>query len=162
MKKSVKIAVFFEKKKLKKNNKNRIHLTGSQIALFSITNNRLKMKQWVRNRVVQINRSTPRDKWYYLESENMMVDLGTRKGAQIKDVSEDGPWMSGKSWTKLPKEHFPIKPPPQIKLTKGEMNAHREESIVFDEEWINKTITYHNKFTFVSSNQGIPSELGER
>ena len=47
------------------------------------------MKQWVRNRVIEINRLTKRENWYYVNSENMSADIGTRKGATLKDVSEN-------------------------------------------------------------------------
>ena len=68
---------------LKKLIKNRVHLTDSQITLFWINNSKSQMKQWVRNRVIEINRLTNRENWYYVSSENM-TDIGTRKGKNWK------------------------------------------------------------------------------
>ena len=35
-----------------------VHLTDSQIALYWINNTKSQMKQWIRNRVIEINRLT--------------------------------------------------------------------------------------------------------
>ena len=47
------------------------------------------MKQWVRNRGIEINRLANRENWFHIQSENMTADLGTRKGAKIAEVSEN-------------------------------------------------------------------------
>ena len=91
---------------LKKLIKNRVHLTDSQITLFWINNDKSQMKQWVRNRVIEINRLTKRENWYYVNSENMTADIGTRKGATLKDVSENSLWQNGHDWAKLKKGTF--------------------------------------------------------
>ena len=69
-----------------------IKLTDSQIVLHWITNNKLTLKQWVRNRIVEINRLTEPDTWMYTSSTNMVADLGTRKGAKLQDVSNESVW----------------------------------------------------------------------
>ena len=74
------------------------------------------MKQWVRNRVIEINRLTKQENWYYVNSENMTADIGTRKGATLKDVSENSLWQNGHDWAKLKKRDFPIKSVHEIKL----------------------------------------------
>ena len=58
----------------------RVHLTDSQITLFWICNPKLRLKKWVRNRVIEINRLTDSKIWYYVEGKNMTADLGTRRG----------------------------------------------------------------------------------
>ena len=63
--------------------------------LHWISNNKLGMKQWVRNRVIEINRLTAPESWRYVKSKNMIADLGTRKGAKIEDVSETSQWNNG-------------------------------------------------------------------
>ena len=146
---------------LKKFIKKRVHLTDSQITLFWITNTKLKMKQYVRNRVIEICRLTNRDNWYYVESQNMMADLGTRKGTKIDDIKDGSPWMTGKVWTQLSQEHWPIKCANDIKLRRNDFDAHKDESMIFDDEWINKSVTSNNFFSNVTS-QAKLNEIGER
>ena len=67
------------------------------------------MKQCVRNRVIEINRSTNRENWVHIESENMTADLGTRKGAKIEDVSQNSLWANCQDWAKMDKQQFPKK-----------------------------------------------------
>ena len=55
-----------------------IKLTYSQIVLHWISNSKLTMKQWVRNRIIEINRLTAPDDWRYVKSSDMIADLGTR------------------------------------------------------------------------------------
>ena len=63
-----------------------IKVTDSQITLNWISNSRNPLKQWVRNKVVEINRLTDRDSWKYVQSKDMIADLGTRKGTKIADI----------------------------------------------------------------------------
>ena len=49
---------------------------------------------WVRNRVIEINRLVDVSCWRYVDSKNMIADLGTRKGAKINDV-EGSDWING-------------------------------------------------------------------
>ena len=66
-----------------------IKLTDSQIALHWISNTRNPLKQWVRNKVVEINRLADRTLWKYVQSKDMLADLGTRKGASISQYIKD-------------------------------------------------------------------------
>ena len=63
-------------------------LTDSQIALHWINSTRSELKLWVRNRVIEINRFTDLNTWRYVHSNDMMTDLGTRKGARVKDITQ--------------------------------------------------------------------------
>ena len=88
------------------------------------------MKQWVRNRVVEINRLTNRENWFYVESGNMTAGLGTRKGAKPEDILEKSPWRNGGEWTKVEKKEFPIKSIPDIKLGNEDIKLYNDESMV--------------------------------
>ena len=46
----------------------------------------------------------------------MLVDLGTRKGAKLVDVSQDSQWINGYEWMKLDQNDFPTKTVNEIKL----------------------------------------------
>ena len=58
-----------------------LKLTDSQVTLHWLNNQELPLKQWVRNRVVEILRFTDKINWYYVKGIDMPADLRTRKGA---------------------------------------------------------------------------------
>ena len=145
---------------LKKLIKNRVHLTDSQITLFWINNDKSQMKQWVRNRVIGINRLTKRENWYYVNSENMTADIGTRKGATLKDVSGNSLWQNGHDWAKL-KRDFPIKSVHEIKLNNDNLKLYNDESLVLNDEWISKQLTESSN-NYPVINQGVRNRISER
>ena len=112
--------------------KSRCHLTDSQITLFWINNTKSEMKQWVRNRVIEINRLTSRENWFYIETANMTADLGTRKGVNIEDISDNSLWHNGQNWAKSDKKCFPIRSINKIKLTNDEVKLHKDFIIIIN------------------------------
>ena len=84
-------------------------LTDSQIALFWVNNTQGELKQWVRNRVIEMNRLSNREDWYYIETSNMTADINTRRGAKISDVLGNSIWINGHKWGKYDRDIFPIK-----------------------------------------------------
>ena len=91
-------------------------LTDSQVALFWIDSIRSKLKMWVRNHSIHINRLAPRDLWRYVKSADMPADIGTREGATIKDVSPGSPWIDGFPWMSGPESKFPMQTTSDILL----------------------------------------------
>ena len=131
-----------------------IKLTDSQIVLNWIHNTRLVLKQWVRNRVIEINRLDNPNNWMYTNSSNMVADIGTRKGVRIQDISENSVWVVGNPWTRLEEEEFPVKSIKDLRLSSNEKDQHDEESLQIESpENIN-----HN----VYNTQNVPSEVEER
>ena len=55
-------------------------------------------QKWVRNRVIEIQRLTNVEDWRYIDSKQMMADLGTRKGVALSDVQEESEWFIGQEW----------------------------------------------------------------
>ena len=53
-------------------------LTESQVVLHWLSNHKKAVRQWVRNRVIEILRFTDLSEWFFISSHNMIVDLGTR------------------------------------------------------------------------------------
>ncbi|XP_066928094.1 uncharacterized protein [Clytia hemisphaerica] len=51
--------------------------TDSQIALHWTSNDQKPLKEWVRNRVIEINRFSSKDQWAYIQSYDNIADLGT-------------------------------------------------------------------------------------
>ena len=83
-------------------------LSDSQVALHWINCIRYGLKMWVRNRVVEIRRLTELSMWYYVQSQDNIADLGTRKGAQIADVGPESKWINGFPWMSESDENFPL------------------------------------------------------
>ena len=66
-----------------------IKFTDSQVALFWLNSLDKPLKQFVRGLVIEIRRLSEADRWFYIQSKNNVADIGTRKGAQIKDVDSN-------------------------------------------------------------------------
>ena len=99
----------------RKYHKSCLKLTDSQVTLHWINNQELPLKQWVRNRVVEILRFTEPIQWSYVRGVDMPADLGTRRGATLKDVSVESIWQNGFEWMKMKPSNFPIKSYEEIK-----------------------------------------------
>ncbi|XP_066930848.1 uncharacterized protein [Clytia hemisphaerica] len=67
--------------------KSSLKLTDSQITLFWINGIEKQLKPWVRTRVTEIHRFTELSSCKFVTSENMIADIGTRRGTTISDVS---------------------------------------------------------------------------
>ena len=120
--------------------KKRIHLTDSQIALFQISNVKIPQKQWVRYRTIEVNRLTDSSRWAFIDSENNMADIGTRKGAKVKDISEGSVWMNGYEWASLPESEFPIKFVHEINLSAQDRKLCEAEKLIINNDWINREL----------------------
>ena len=132
--------------------KDRISLIDNQIVLYWINNRRSELKSWVRNRVVEVTRLTNREKWFFIDTENNISDLGTRKGAKMTDVDQNSPWINGPEWAKGDVSEFPIKSVKEIKLSSDEIEHYKAELVdgVLDEKWINQQIsqTFYQSYAF--------------
>ena len=128
-------------------------LTDSQVALHWINCIRYALKMWVRNRVVEINRLTTLESWYYVGSKQNIADLGTRKGAQISDVGPDSCWINGLPWMSGFEQDFPVQKVEDLILSVKEKSDANKEKVVQDlpdESFLCLTCRY------------VPNELGDR
>ena len=91
-------------------------MTDSQVALFWINSYRAKLKMCVRNQCIHIKRLAPKELWSYIKSQDMIADLGTRKGAKIEDVGPDSSWINGFAWMRGSETEFPMLSPSEIIL----------------------------------------------
>ena len=107
--------------------KESIKLTDSQVALHWISNTTNPLKQWVRNKVVEINRLADRSLWRYVQSKDMIADLGTRKGAGLEDITSTSPWINGQEWMKEDKSNFPVRSVDEIKLKSIDLESIKVE-----------------------------------
>ena len=118
------------KRSLGKYHQSSTKLTDSQIALHWISNSDKPLKQWVRNRVIEIRRFTIPEQWKYVQSKDMIADLGTRKGVKTEQVDQDSAWKNGFEWMKLESSQFPTKTVKEIQLDKDEISTLKSEFIV--------------------------------
>ena len=69
--------------------KGSVKLSDSQVTLHWIYNQKKPLKQWVRNRVIEITRFTqPRD-WMFVGSEDMTADIDTQHVSHLDVVGKD-------------------------------------------------------------------------
>ncbi|XP_066933238.1 uncharacterized protein [Clytia hemisphaerica] len=83
------------KRSLSKWHQSSMKFTDSQIVLYWLDNDQKPLKQWVRNRVIESLRFTTRDQWKYVPTDEMIADIGTRKGATVEDVNKESTWING-------------------------------------------------------------------
>ena len=112
------------------NHKERVKLCDSQVTLFWINNQDKPVRQWVRNRVVEINRFTQPSEWMFVNSQDMIADLGTRRVNNLELVNQDSTWINGFSWMKKGKRCFPAKTIDEIRLNKEEIVVIQKENLI--------------------------------
>ena len=108
------------------------------------------MKQWVRNRVIEINQLTNRENWFHIET----ADIRTRKGVKIKDISENSLWINGQNWAK--------KCVKEIKLSYEDMKLHNNESLVTNDVWVSKQLAVEYRESYLAKGNGVLNNVGER
>ena len=59
------------------NHEGSVKLGDSQVTLHWLNNQKKPLKQWVRDRVAEINRLTQPKFWMFVRSEGMIADTGT-------------------------------------------------------------------------------------
>ena len=104
-----------------------IKFTDSQITLYWICNPNLDLMKWTRNRVIQILRFTNRSQWFYVKSENMVADIGTRRCSSIDTINQQSDWINGYDWMKLPSSEFPSLSKDDITLSAQERQMVKRE-----------------------------------
>ena len=102
-------------------------LTDSQIVLHWINSKDIPLKQWVRNREIEINRFSKPEDWYYVNTKDI-ADIGTRRGAKVEDVNQDSEWINGFKWMKSKREDFPVVSFTEMKLNHNERKEVSKES----------------------------------
>ena len=103
-------------------------LCGSQVVLHWLGSPRSRLKMWARNRVIEINRLVNVSNWWYVESKNMVADLGNRKGLTVADIGPDSIWMNGFQWMSGDESDFPLISASEIVLS-GEYKPDALKSI---------------------------------
>ena len=106
--------------------------TDSQIVLFWISRDMRVLKPWTRNRVIEIRRFTDISQWYYVETANMIADLGTRRCTSLEAVNQDSTWINGYDWMVQDESLFPIMTVDEIALNNTENEVASKELYQID------------------------------
>ena len=112
------------------NHKEKVRSCDSQVTLFWINNQDKPVKQWVRNRVVEINRFTQTSEWMFVHSQDMISNMGKQRVNNLELVNQDSTWINRFSWMKKDKRYFPAKTTDEIRLNKEEILAIQQENLL--------------------------------
>ena len=118
------------KRSFQSNHKKKVKLTDSQVMLHWICNPDKPVKQWVRNRVVEINTFTEPSEWMFVQSQDMIADLGTRRIDKLELVNQESIWINGFDWMKRDENCFPTKSMKDIKLSNEEVTTLQKENVL--------------------------------
>ena len=143
----------------------RTSFTDNQISLFWISGSYAKLKQWVRSRVVEVNRLTDKKDWRYIDTKDNTADLGTRRGAKVSDILDDSTWVKGPVWASRDKALFPVKSVSELKLCSDDVKDHNDELIdpnITDNDWVAKQLQIDCNHIYVSAEKGKLDEVALR
>ena len=115
---------------LREHHKQSWHITDSQVALHIMNCYKAALKTWSRNRVVEISRLTNLSNWFYVSRENMIADIGTRKGAKIGQIDSKSQWVRGMTWMRENPDSFPCFTVKDILLTSKEADDVTKEKLM--------------------------------
>ena len=138
---------------------NSIKFSESETVLYWINNEDRPLKQWVRNRVAEIRRFSNVSQWNYINTSEMIADIGTRRGIKLKDIDQNSTWINGFKWMHEEKQNFPMKPINQLKLQETEMKEIQNEIPLHSSRNQKSEIFYYAK---EKQNKNIPTEVTER
>ena len=105
-------------------------LTESQVVLHWLSNHKKAVRQWVRNRVIEILRFTDLSEWFFISSHNMIADLGTGRVDDLRLVDQNSAWINGFDWMRKDNKEFPIKSLDQIRLSREDLAAIQVENVL--------------------------------
>ena len=97
-------------------------------------------------------RKSDRFSWYYVTSDNMIADIGTRKGAKIKGVGPNSVWIMGFPLMGLSESEFPIKNISEISLSIEDNSEVNKKNDIGVQLW--KCALLSKKY--------VPNQVGER
>ena len=117
------------RRSLEKTHRKAIKFTDSQITLHWICSIEKSLELWIRNRVVEIQRFTNPDDWRYVESGDMIADIGTRPVASLDVVRQDSEWIQGYEWMHWDESEFPMMTAEQVKIANQEKQSNTDVQI---------------------------------
>ena len=145
------------RRSFQKLHQNSIKFSDSQIVLYWINNEDRPLKQWVRNRVAR--RFSNVSQWNYINTSEMIADIGTRRGIKLKDIDQDSTWINGFKWMHEEKQNFSMKPINQLNVQETEMKEIQNEIPPHSSRNQENEIFYYAK---EKQNKNISTKVTER
>ena len=108
------------------------YISDSTCTLATLKKDSVALKEYMGNRVAEINASTNSKQWYHVKSRDNIADLGTRMEATAKDIAEGSTWQKGPAWLVEDRRYWPV-------------SQNLDNVIVPEEELLKKGISYHNE-----------------
>ena len=85
-----------------------LYVTDSTIVLYWIQQDQRPLQTGVRNGVVEIHRFSNASRWFHIETELNVADIGTR-WCEVSDLGPTSIWQNGAEWMKMEEVEMPIK-----------------------------------------------------
>ena len=135
-------------------------MTDSQVVLHWIRSKRSKLKLGVRNSTIEINRLCDEKDWRYVESKDMIADLGTRGGVGLDDVGPESAWINGLDWMSCDESEFPVWTADELIQNAEVEQAVRKEMIPIPMNYANPTPFAFNAICLPA--RYVPSDVKDR
>lgn len=84
------------------------YISDSTCTIATLKKDSVALKEYMGNRVAEINASTNINQWYHVRSEENIADLGTRMTATDVDVVADSIWQRGPAWLREEVSSWPV------------------------------------------------------
>ena len=97
--------------------------------LHWVCNNEQVLKEWTRNRVIEIQRFTDPASHVYVKSKDMVADIGTRRCTSLDVIKPGSVWLEGLEWMKHEESEFPVLTASDIRLSSQEKQLAQSEVI---------------------------------
>ena len=102
-----------------------------------------------------------RSQWHYVNSENMIADIGTCKGVKAADVANDSPWIQGYPWMKDDEANFPLETIKEIVLSSNENSEANKERVILEEVGLLKGTCLPVNVKYVTNGVGARYEFSK-
>ena len=108
-----------------------LKFSDSQVAIHWVACTRTRLKVWVRGRNVEFNRLSNISDLRYVDSKNMIADIGTRKGVTVDEVRPESDWIQGFKWMRGEEAEFPVKTIEEMVLKdEAKVEADKEKILI--------------------------------
>ena len=115
------------RRSISKFHKKSTKFTDSQIVLHWLCNNEQVLKEWTRNRVIEVQRFTDPTSHVYVKSKDMIADIGTRRCTSLDVVKPGSVWLQGFEWMRKEESEFPVLTAADIRLNSQENQLAQSE-----------------------------------
>ena len=85
------------------------HIIDSEIVKAMISRDSYGFRTFAANRIGEIQDTTNKEDWYWVESKLNVADLATRPLARSTKLDRESEWQNGPDFLRLPVEEWPTR-----------------------------------------------------